>query len=131
MLLRFNLFSNCDAEIILALPIPKYHVSDRIAWMNTIDGKYTVRSGYAFWVKRFHNSRQGAVHKGWLNLWQLEIPQKTKIFLWRLCNNNVPIRKLLRGRGIQTTILCPMCGLDVEHLLHIFLDCKFTKECWR
>lgn len=24
-----------------------------------------------------------------------------------------------------------MCETGVEHLLHIFLDCNFTKECWR
>ena len=23
-----------------------------------------------------------------------------------------------------------MCETDVEHLLHIFLDCDFVKECW-
>lgn len=24
-----------------------------------------------------------------------------------------------------------MCGSDVEHLLHIFIDCNFEKECWK
>lgn len=77
------------------------------------------------------SSRQGLAHRGWRKLWQLEIPQKARVFLWRVCNNNVPTRNLLRGRGVTTTILCPMCGVDVEHLLHIFLDCEFTKACWR
>lgn len=38
---------------------------------------------------------------------------------------------MLKGKGVQTTILCPMCEVDVEHLLHICLDCKFIKTCWR
>lgn len=24
-----------------------------------------------------------------------------------------------------------MCSIDVEHLLHIFFDCSFAKECWQ
>lgn len=43
----------------------------------------------------------------------------------------MPVRNLLRGRGVNTTIICPMCERDVEHLLHIFLDCNFGKDCWR
>ena len=24
-----------------------------------------------------------------------------------------------------------MCNKDVEHLLHVFMDCEFANECWR
>ena len=24
-----------------------------------------------------------------------------------------------------------MCNGDVEHLLHLFFDCNFAKECWQ
>lgn len=24
-----------------------------------------------------------------------------------------------------------MCEVDVEHLLHVFLECSFAKQCWR
>lgn len=41
-----NLFTNCDAECILALPVPKYQVPDHIVWSFTNDGKYSVKSGY-------------------------------------------------------------------------------------
>lgn len=126
-----NLFLNCDAKIILAILVPKVQVADRIAWLDTMDGKYMVRSGYACWHKHFSNCRNESVHKRWINLWKLDVPRKVSVFLWRLCKNNVPIRSLLRGRGIQTTILCPMCGTDVTHVLHIFLDCTFTKNCRR
>lgn len=26
-------------------------------------------------------------------------------------------------------IICPMCSLDVEHLLHVFFDCQFASQC--
>lgn len=66
-----------------------------------------------------------------MKLWNLVVPHKVRVFLWRLCKNNIPVRSLLRSRGVQTTILCPMCGQDVEHPLHIFLDCQFAAGCWR
>lgn len=126
-----NLFSNCDAELVLAIPIPKYQVLDRFVWMNTIDCKHSAKSGYAYWYKHFSSSRQGLDHRGWRKLWKLEIPKKARVFLWRVCNNNILTRNMLRGRGVTTTILCPLCGVDVKHQLYIFLDCEFTKACWR
>lgn len=52
------------------------------------------------------------------------------MFMWRLCRNNIPVRTLLRSRGVATTIICPMCETDIEHLRHLFCECPFAKECW-
>lgn len=32
---------------------------------------------------------------------------------------------------MQTTIIHPMFGVDIEHLLLLFLDCTFAKQCWQ
>lgn len=101
-----------------------------MAWMHNTDDNYTVKSRYRYWYNNFSDCSQGSVCKGWLKLWNLEVPPKVKVFLWRLCRNNIPVRNVLRGRGVNTTIICPMCKVDVEHLFHIFLDCKFAKDCW-
>lgn len=126
-----NFFSNCDANAILALPIPKNQVHDRIAWMFTADGKYSVKSGYNFWHDNYNECCQIQNSRGWKNLWHLQVPQKVRVLIWRLCRNNVPVSYLLRGKGVQTTISCPMCITDIEHPLHIFLDCIFAKACWQ
>lgn len=68
--------------------------------------------------------------KGWSSLWKLGVPHKVKIILWRMCRNIIPVRNLLRSQGVQNSIICPMCERDVEHLLHIFMDCPFEKEWW-
>lgn len=125
-----NSFQSCDAKAILATPIPRRQVCDRITWTNATDGKYSVKSGYKYWHSNFSTCRRVNISQGWSNLWKLEIPHKVKIFIWRLCRNNVPVRKVLRSRGVQTPIMCLMCGDDVEHLLHLFLDCSFAQECW-
>lgn len=126
-----NLFTRCDADAILALPIPSNQVQDRIAWMSTLDGKYSVKSGYKFWYDNYSESVRVQSNPGWSKIWQLEVPHKLRVFLWRICRNNVPVRNLLRGKGVQTSIICPMCINDIEHVVHILLDCSFAKECWR
>lgn len=54
-----------------------------------------------------------------------------KIFVWRLCRNNIPVRNRLRGKGINIPITCPLCNQDIEHLLHLFFDCQFADSCWQ
>lgn len=126
-----NLFLDCDAKAILAIPISNNQVPDRIAWRFTNDGKYSVKSGYKYWHDHYCECSRQQSSQGWGKLWRLDIPQKIRVFLWRICRNNVPVRNLLRGKGVQTTIICPMCSNDVEHLMHIFFDCDFAKELWK
>lgn len=127
-----NLFTNCDANAILAIPFPRGQAPDRMSWTFTNNGKYSVKSGYRFWHDQYSDCiTRDQCSKGWTKLWRLEVPHKVRVLLWRIGRNNVPVRNMLRGRGVQTTIVCPMCMTDVEHLFHIFHDCRFAKECWR
>lgn len=41
------------------------------------------------------------------------------------------MRNRLRSKGISLPILCPMRGVDVEHILYIFFGCSFAQLCWR
>ncbi|XP_074367812.1 uncharacterized protein LOC141708205 [Apium graveolens] len=68
--------------------------------------------------------------KGWSVIWKLEIPHKTKVFLWRFCHNTLPVRNLLRGKGISLPIIGSMCTGEIEHLRHLFFECKFSRKCW-
>lgn len=125
-----NLFSSSDAKFILAIPIPINQVQDRIVWNYSLDGKYSAKTGYRFWQQHYGQCKQLEESKGWGRLWKIQVPQKIKIFLWRVCRNNIPVRNMLRGKGVNTTILCPLCGIDVEHLRHICLECNYAKGCW-
>ena len=39
-----SLCSSCNAKAILAMHVPKYLVPDHLAWMNSVDGSYTVKT---------------------------------------------------------------------------------------
>ncbi|KAL8088696.1 hypothetical protein AgCh_038466 [Apium graveolens] len=84
-----SLCSNCDAKSILAMPVPKNQVQDHLAWMDSTDGRYTVKAGYRYWLRYWGEGNQLVRHKGWTKLWNL------------------------------------------QHLLHLFMDCGFAQNCWR
>lgn len=125
-------FNQVDADAILTTRIPCSGTKDRIAWCHSSDGKYTVKTGYQQWHKNHIGDVGVQQSKGWSKIWSLDVPHKIKVFLWRFCRNNIPVRNLLRHRGIHTVpIGCNMCVGDIEHLAHLFFDCNFAQECWK
>ncbi|XP_074378321.1 uncharacterized protein LOC141719854 [Apium graveolens] len=125
-----SFFTEDDARLILAVRIPQNPTVDRLAWSRTTNGQYTVKTGYQLW----HDSNigPGSVYQsnGWSKLWRLNLPHKIKIFLWRFCRNNIPVRRRLSAKGVRLPITCPMCMADIEHLGHVFFDCLFASSCW-
>ena len=123
-------FHEGDARCILNMCIPQNQIQDRVAWLYTKDGQYSVKSSYHYWFERHHTQGMESDSQGWARLWKLQIPHKMKFFLWRVCKRNLPVRNMLRGKGVNTPILCPMCNVDVEHFRHLFLECPYARGCW-
>ncbi|GJT76979.1 RNA-directed DNA polymerase, eukaryota, reverse transcriptase zinc-binding domain protein [Tanacetum coccineum] len=63
--------------------------------------------------------------------WIRCIPNKIKVFLWRLSLNKLPSRVNLDLKGIDVgSLLCPICQEDVESVNHIFFSCEMAKALW-
>lgn len=107
-------------QLILNTLIPQNKVKDRIAWAFSSDGKYSVKSGYKYWQEQFAENIDIISSDGWSRIWRVDVPHKIRIFLWRFCRNNVPVRNRLHHKGVNVPILCLLCN-DVEHLIHVFL----------
>lgn len=58
-------FNEVDAQHILQIRIPKHSVSDRVAWMHTKEGIYSVKSGYQAWQERNTQSEPNTDSPGW------------------------------------------------------------------
>jgi hypothetical protein len=54
-----------------------------------------------------------------------------KMFMWRIAHNSLAVRRNLAKRGIKKGTRCPMCSRLDEDCGHLFLKCKYVKECWR
>ena len=126
-----NMFNTVDTETILSTRIPQNSTNDRIAWTHSTNGRYSVKSGYHYWQAANNSVNDVQQLDGWGRIWNLCVHHKIRVFLWRLCRNNVPVRYRLRGKGILVPISCTMCSGDIEHLLHLFFDCPFASSCWQ
>lgn len=124
-------FNSSDAIAILGTRIPQNGKPDRLAWNASSDGHYSVKSAYHFWQNQNTQALRTTQSGGWKRLWQIHVPHKVKKFLWRFCKNTLPVRTLLRTKGVMVPILCPLCNRDMVHKLHVFFDCIYAEQCWQ
>lgn len=67
----------------------------------------------------------------WDKIWSMGVPNKVRMFMWRLDHNSLALRRNLIRRGMKEDPLCPMCCRLDEDPGHLFFKCKHVKECWR
>lgn len=69
----------------------------------------------------------------WSFLWDLKVPPKIRIFVWKLCNKILPTKHFLARRLTNYNIhpYCTQCNTENENVKHIFKDCRVAKQCWR
>lgn len=125
-----SIFNEGDCSAILATRIPQLSTEDRVAWIHSLDGQYSVKSGYKQW--HLNQPEDSNLHQsnGWSRIWRLSVPHKLKYFIWRFCRGNLPLRYLLRTKSVLVPMRCAWCAGDIEHLFHLFFDCRFAAACW-
>ena len=95
-----GLFNAQELEIISSIPLCSNHVEDKLVWPYTPSGMYTVKSRYRFPTKEnfVQPTNVNQNHGGgvWKLIWGLNAPNKVKNFLWRSCNEALPVKKNLK-----------------------------------
>ncbi|KAA3475778.1 Ribonuclease H-like superfamily protein [Gossypium australe] len=98
-----------QARRILNIPLAQTNAKDTLVWRHDNTGEYTVKSGYRVLLSgrsqlTSHNlAMDGNYSNFYKMLWELQLPSKIKIHLWRLTRNYVPHlcnlnkRRLIRG----------------------------------
>ncbi|XP_058763004.1 uncharacterized protein LOC131636414 [Vicia villosa] len=108
---------------------------DKVEWKGDAGGDYTVASCYGHYAS-FRipygppNRCDGSLEK----IWKMEVPYKIRTFGWRLCVNRLPLKDLLKVRGIEfplTSLNCVFCGVELEDRKHSFFLCKIVKYIWK
>ncbi|KAL0444507.1 UNVERIFIED_CONTAM: hypothetical protein Slati_2173400 [Sesamum latifolium] len=66
----------------------------------------------------------------WNLIWNLCLPPKLQLFLWKVCNRALPTLSNLRSRGIRLDEGCSFRGLEEEDAMHILLRCPFARLVW-
>jgi hypothetical protein len=67
----------------------------------------------------------------WYKIWQLQVPNKVKMFIWSFAHNSLPVWRNVARRGVDIDTRCPMCLRLDEDCGHLFFKCKNVKLCWR
>jgi hypothetical protein len=66
----------------------------------------------------------------WRGIWNLQISNAGKNFVWRACNNLLPTRDNLLQRKVVNDLRCPICNLESETTYHILWGCPFARDVW-
>jgi len=77
-------------------------------------------------------SGQSDVHaneKEWSAIWQLKVPSKIRLFLWRLARHSIPTADVLHRRHMIEQAACLICGAE-DSWKHPLLECNMAKCVW-
>ncbi|CAM8982799.1 unnamed protein product [Rhodiola kirilowii] len=104
-------------------------------WRCDGSGEFTFKSAYLMARKleeqmdahRGGPSEQRQTSRFWKSFWRLKIPNKIKIFGWRLFHDALPTMQNLARRGCNVINVCWHCGRSGESSLHLFRDCWWIR----
>ena len=93
-------------------------------------------TGYIVAFKFFHPPIEVCpVHmqnkKIWNSVWALKVPNKVRIFMWKLAHEGIPARVIIKRRLPNVEENCPRCGLSPESVIHCIVSCPYSEEVWR
>lgn len=134
-----ELFSGQDAIRIIQTPVCWTATKDVLFWPKARSGEYSIKSCYYALKKEEDQARRDAAlpsssagisREIWKIVWETNVPQKIKIFMWKACNNILPVKDNLRRRRLSRDSVCPVCGVCDESVEHALLFCNWTKPVW-
>lgn len=117
-------------------------MEDTPAWQFYQTGVFSVKSAYKLDIRlrdqHMHRDASSSTAEDttlsefpWNRIWNLQLPNKVKMFLWRLAHNSLPLRVNLRRRGVNLDTIYPLCSRLDEDGPHSFFRCKAVKACRR
>ncbi|KAF5477145.1 hypothetical protein F2P56_003817 [Juglans regia] len=130
-----SVLGNEVAEVVFKIPISFTGASDRLIWLGTKDGQFTVKSAYHK-QKELQDLNKGQTSyraknlKDWTGFWKLQIPNVTKVFIWKACLESLPTRLNLYKKKIVDSPLCPICSREEESVTHILWSCSSAMDVW-
>jgi hypothetical protein len=130
-----SIFSEVEAAMILSLPICPQSQQDRVVWVGTRTGFFSVKSAYHM-AKEKMDCFGGECSTGdpysniWKAIWSVKGPKVVNNFLWKACNGILPTRVNLYKRGISDDPMCPICHQVEESVGHILWHYPSSRDVW-
>ncbi|XP_042944508.1 uncharacterized protein LOC122278379 [Carya illinoinensis] len=123
------------AAEIQRIPLSSSGLMDKLIWLGSKDGSFTVKSAYHL-QKELYAQLKGQSSRGlprqrdWTDLWKMQIPNANKSFLWRACLEALPTKLNLCRKRIVDSPICPICCLEEETTTHALWNCISAMDVW-
>ncbi|KAK3212040.1 hypothetical protein Dsin_016746 [Dipteronia sinensis] len=126
-------FLPADKEIIISIPLSFSGGPDSLTWHFEKSGVFSVKSGYKLALSEKLSasvSNSSNIRKWWSSVWNLNLPPKVRIFVWRACLNAIPSGFNLWKRKIMDRPLCLWCKTMVNTASHSLFWCSQARKVW-
>lgn len=100
---------------------------DEIIWAIAKSGRYSLKEGYLLLA---NNHKPQLIKSWWKDMWKRKAPPRTRLLLWSILKNKVPISENLIKRGQHGPYWCCFFKNNSEYLDHLFLSCLVTIDLW-
>ncbi|KAI8528979.1 hypothetical protein RHMOL_Rhmol12G0190700 [Rhododendron molle] len=132
-----SLFPWQVVNAIKSTPISWSGGEDKLTWVHSSPGNFSVKSGYHLAFQSTQEKDRGQDSSPselnsilWKKIWNLKSPPRLKHFLWRIIRNAVSTKENLYARKCARSPICGICGAEIETIEHVLLRCEWTKEVW-
>ncbi|KAK8501559.1 hypothetical protein V6N12_057890 [Hibiscus sabdariffa] len=122
-----ELFEEDQVERICSIPITRGTYVDDIIWRLEGSGCYTVKSGYRL-LQNVSPAIASHISGFFTAVWNVELPPKVRIIMWRVANNFLPTYDNLQRRRLVVSNICPFCDSPGEIVVHLMRDCALSNQ---
>ena len=91
---------------------------------------FSVKSAYRLAMRREHGEGEIGTsstppdgRKVWKDLWYIKVPEKVKVFAWKVANNGIPTQANKCYRHLVQYETCELCGHVREDCFHACVRC--------
>lgn len=112
------------AKRMLSIAIP-IHSADMRMWRSSCGQRIGAGDLYAMYFKP-PTRRLDAT---WI--WRLPVHPWVSLFIWRVAQDYLPTKLILRKKGVSMSLLCPCCGTEDESIDHVLFCCPRMMHIWR
>ncbi|PNX81355.1 hypothetical protein L195_g037373 [Trifolium pratense] len=109
-----QIFNERDVAAIFKIPLNLLTQDDEPIWRYSNKDTYTVRSAYYQLVENIVDTDHLKEQGNWRQLWQIQVPNKVKIFMWRLLRG-LPVRSRVVRKDVPCDNKCPNCSSYEEN----------------
>lgn len=123
-----ELFNPPLAQAILSTPILTRPSPDKLIWTPDPKCNFSVKSTYHSSCS--HIAPLPTCGISWNKLWNLNLPERLKMLIWRIGFNFLPAKENLLNHLQVSDVYCLFCKGCIESSSHLFFNCPAIRSFW-